>query len=194
MIHPYPYAPPAEGTPTGPGITSMSRRQLMGSTALLVTLGLPPALPAQSSHRALPSARDLPAQARLAADRGDPLIVLVSLAGCAYCEIVRRDHLLPAARAGMVVAQLDLREGTVVRDFDGQLRSHDEVASAWQSRVAPTVLFLGPDGRELAPRIVGAGLADFYGAYLSERLSAARAALKTSGSTPAQAPQPRGGP
>jgi hypothetical protein len=39
--------------------------------------------------------------------------------------------------------------------------------------VAPTVLFFGRTGREVAPRLVGASR-DFYGAYLEQRLETAR--------------------
>ena len=35
--------------------------------------------------------------------------------------------------------------------------------------VAPVVLFIGPGGREVAPRLSGY-MADFYGAYLDERM------------------------
>ena len=43
-------------------------------------------------------------------------------------------------------------------------------------RLAPTVLFIGPQG-ELAERLVGYGSPDFFGAYLEQRISQSRAAL-----------------
>ena len=45
-------------------------------------------------------------------------------------------------------------------------------------RLAPTVLFLGPEG-EVAERLIGYGSPDFFGAYLDQRLAQARAALKS---------------
>ena len=43
-------------------------------------------------------------------------------------------------------------------------------------KTAPTVLFLGPGGQEVADRLVG-GSPDFYSAYLDGRLERARQAL-----------------
>jgi hypothetical protein len=42
--------------------------------------------------------------------------------------------------------------------------------------VSPTVVFLGPRG-ELAERLVGYPSADFYNAYLDDRIARARAAI-----------------
>ena len=44
--------------------------------------------------------------------------------------------------------------------------------------VAPTLLFLGPKGEELAERLVGGSIPDFYGAYLEQRLEQARVRLR----------------
>ena len=51
-----------------------------------------------------------------------------------------------------------------------------ELVRAWQVKAAPTVLFLGPGGQEVADRLVG-GSPDFYSAYLDGRLERARQAL-----------------
>jgi hypothetical protein len=40
------------------------------------------------------------------------------------------------------------------------------------------VLFFGPQGQELAERLVGVAVPDFYGEYLEARLTEARAKLK----------------
>jgi hypothetical protein len=45
--------------------------------------------------------------------------------------------------------------------------------------LAPTVLFFGSQGREVAARLKGAYLPDFYGAYLDEQLAIARQAVAT---------------
>jgi hypothetical protein len=47
----------------------------------------------------------------------------------------------------------------------------------WQISVTPTVLFFGPGGKEVAERLEGASLPDFYGAYLDQRLEKGRLAL-----------------
>jgi thioredoxin-related protein len=133
---------------------------------------------ASAQETALPRPASLPAEAQAAAARGEPLIVLVSLPGCPYCERIRRTHLAPLAlAAGGGVVQIDLGSDRTLVDFDGATRNHDAVARARDARFTPTVLFLGPRGDELAERLVGAGVPDFYGAYLDQRIVTARNAL-----------------
>ena len=50
---------------------------------------------------ALPVPAALPGSAVLAVARGDPLVLLVSLVGCPYCEEVRRNYLLPMRADGL---------------------------------------------------------------------------------------------
>lgn len=137
------------------------------------------ALPAASVRALteLPRPTSLRDAARDSAARGEPLVLLVSLPGCPYCERVRRSHLLPLACAAGGVVQIDVGSAAAVVDFDGHARTHDAVATGLRARFTPTVLFLGPTGGELSERLVGAGIADFYGALLEQRLEAARAAL-----------------
>lgn len=133
---------------------------------------------AQAQESALPRPASLPDAAAAAARRNEPLVVLVSLRGCPFCERIRRAHLLPLQREqGPGVVQLDLGTATSVVDFDGVLRSHTAVVRSWRVTMAPTVLMFDAAGAEIAERLVGAGLADFYAAYLDQRLQTARAAL-----------------
>jgi hypothetical protein len=107
-----------------------------------------------------------------------PLVVVISLEGCPFCRTVRDSHLLPLQREGSTaVVQIDLRSAMAVDDFQGTPITHDQQTRAWDVRVAPTLLFFGPGAREVAARLVGASLPDFYGAYLEDRLIQARKAL-----------------
>jgi len=45
--------------------------------------------------------------------------------------------------------------------------------------IAPTVLFFGRNGQEIADRMEGGYLPDFYAAYLDERLAQARKLLRS---------------
>lgn len=71
-----------------------------------------------------------------------------------------------------------MRSGATVQDFKGAVLTHDELVHAWNVTVAPTVLFFGRGGAEVAPRLKGIGSADYYGAFLDDRLEQARAAIK----------------
>lgn len=146
------------------------RRLLLGGSALLA--GLP-----AGAASSLPTARNLSQEAALAAQRGQPLIVLVSLEGCVYCERVRRSNLLPRLASGQAMVQVNLRSLDALIDGQGRSTTHDALARQWKVQVAPTLLFVGPGGRELAERMAGAYQPDFYDAYLDDRLSLARQRL-----------------
>ena len=147
------------------------------TAALAGSLAWP--LQAQARDTALPVPASLPEAARLAAGQGEPLVLLVSLPGCPYCELVRRNYLLPGRKDGGLQAwQLNITDtSTPLIGFDGKATSAAAQTRAWKATFTPTVLFLGPQGQMLAEPLVGAAIPDFYGAYLDERLAQARRAL-----------------
>ena len=128
----------------------------------------------------LPSPASLRGAAQTSAARGEPLVVMTTLTGCPYCDLVRNHYLLPMLRQGQVHAiQIDTRDRTSnLQGFDGSMTTPADQAKAWKARFAPTVLFLGAKGEELAERLVGVAVPDFYGEYLDERLRQARARLR----------------
>lgn len=114
----------------------------------------------------------------MALRQGRPLVVMVSLEGCPFCRIARQSHLLPMLREGAAIVQVDMRSLQPVRDFDGQMTTHDALVQRWRIPIAPTLLFFGPGGREVAQRMEGAYQPDFYGPYLEDRLDRARVAIR----------------
>ena len=155
---------------------SQERRTLCLS---LMAMGvLPVRAGAQTPPALLPAARSLPDELALALRQGLALVVMVSLEGCPFCRIARQSHLLPMHREGGVIVQVDMRSAQAVRDFDGQMTTHDALVQRWRVPIAPTLLFLGPGGREVAERMEGAYQPDFYGPYLDERLEKARLAIR----------------
>ena len=118
-----------------------------------------------------------------AAAKNEPLVLLVSLHGCPYCELVRRSYLLPGQQeAGLHSWQLNITDKTTpLLDFDRQPTNAAAQIRQWKATFTPTVLFFGSRGQELAERLVGVAVPDFYGAYLEERLATARKALAAPG-------------
>lgn len=106
-----------------------------------------------------------------------PLVLMASLHGCPFCQVARDHYLAPLREAGQPVVQIDMSDPRPLRDFADAPTTHGKLLRDWGVKVAPTVLFFGRGGREVAERLVGASLPDFYGAYLDERLAKARAAL-----------------
>ncbi|QCB47377.1 hypothetical protein [Hydrogenophaga sp. PAMC20947] len=129
---------------------------------------------------ALPTPSSLRASAQAAARRGEPLVIMTTLTGCPYCDLVRNHHLLPLSRAGEVVAvQLDVRDRrSILQGFGGESTTPADQIAEWKAKFAPTVLFFGPQGQELAERLVGVAVPDFFGEYLEARLQEARKRLK----------------
>lgn len=155
---------------TRPGMT---RRDL-----LLVAATWPLCLTAAEAAE-LPAAHNLKDELASAMARREPLVVMVSLEGCPFCKVVRNNYLAPMhSQDGLHVAQVDMRSRTRVLDFAGQAVTHDDLVRQWKIRIAPTVLFFGRGGAEVAERLVGGYIPDFYGAYLDQRLAQARATLR----------------
>ena len=156
--------------------TLMGRRQFSRAVAAVVavTAGL-----AQAKDTALPVPLSLPQAAQAAKAQSQPLVLLISLPGCVYCELVRRSYLMPLLpEAGLQAWQLDItNRNTPLVGFDGKQTSAAAQTKAWKATFTPTVLFLGRQGQELAERLVGIAVPDFYGVYLEQRLAAARKAL-----------------
>lgn len=154
------------------------RNSALGRRELLMAAGLAWAVrPAAAAQ--LPTPVSLQEELAQALGRKQPLVVMVSLDGCPFCKVARDHYLAPLRELeGLPVVQLDLRSPRAVRDFKGQATTHDALTRSWRIRVAPTVLLFGRGGVEVAERLTGAYIPDFYGAYLDERLQQARATLR----------------
>lgn len=137
--------------------------------------------PAGAGHHALERPRSHQTVLRESAREQAVVVALFSLPGCPWCEALRRDQLRHLAREQaehrVHVVEYDLADRTPFAPPAGDAPSPAALAAALQVRVAPTVVFLGPDGSELAERLVGYPSADFYGAYLEQRLAQARKRL-----------------
>lgn len=158
----------------GHHIEGVSRRQLLLSG---IALGAAPL--AQAAPARLPLADSLPDELAQALKKNQPLVVMVSLPGCPFCVVARDNYLGPMhEQQGLPVVQVDMRSQRPVRDLKGRNVTHDALSRSWGIRIAPTVLFFGPGGVEVAERLVGGYIPDFYGAYLDERLQQARASLR----------------
>ena len=124
-----------------------------------------------------------PASVRMAASRaqalGEPLVLMVSLPGCPWCELLRRNYLVPMRSEGVQAFQIMVNDRSrPVVDFQGVASHGAAIASSYRAKLAPTLLFLNAQGAELAPRIEGVASADFIGALIDERLALARAAVR----------------
>ena len=133
---------------------------------------------AQAQEAVLPPSKSLAQELAAALGAGKPLVVMVSLHGCPFCKAVRQSYLAPMHRdEGLAVVQVDMQSRQATRDFKGMATTHDALIRGWGIKLAPTLLFFGRGGNEVAERLAGASVPDFYGAYLDERLAAAKQRL-----------------
>lgn len=158
-----------------------SRNRLTWSGVLFSGLLLL-ALSAPAGSTELPAAVNLRQEAAQASRHGAPLLIIFSRRDCKYCEIVKRDYLLPLTqnpryRERVVVRQITQDSDAALTDFRGQPLSQAQFASAEKIGFVPVVAFYGPNGQRLAEPIVGARLADFYQGYLEEALETAKQTL-----------------
>lgn len=131
-------------------------------------------------------ATDLRADGRLSRSRKAPIVVLFSLPGCPFCEIVRRSHLAPILAdpqqaRGVLVRQVDIDSDLAVTGFAGERTTHEKIAKAHGVRSVPVVAFWDGEGRTIAEPLKGMLLPDFYSAYLESALETARQRLASAG-------------
>ena len=153
---------------------TLQRRQLVVAGALAAVW---PA--ARAASVPLPQAFSLADELAAALQRGEPLVVMVSLEGCPFCVVARNSYLAPLRAEGqLAIVQVDMRTTRPLKDFQGQSLTHEQMSRRWAIKLAPTLLFFGRGGLEVAERLVGGMLPDFYGAYLDQRLETARKAVR----------------
>lgn len=129
-----------------------------------------------AGEEALPSvtlteARDLQQDGQQAEADRLPILILFSMQGCSYCEIVREEFLKPMLRNAeyrnkVLIREIHSDSYARLRDFDGRTVGAAELAHRYGAALSPTVVFLDPQGRELAERLIGVTTRDYYGGFL----------------------------
>jgi thioredoxin-related protein len=155
-----------------------TRRSLIARLSGVVVACL--SLDAKSAiFKEIPVAKSLQVEISLALKISSPLLVFVSLDNCPFCKIARENYLLPLMNEQSIpIVQVNFRHSASVIDSRGQVMTQDQLIRAWGVKVAPTVLFLGKEGKEVAPRLTGGSTSDFYGVYLDERVRIAQSAIQ----------------
>jgi hypothetical protein len=155
----------------------LTRRQWTQAMLLSVVPAMAVMAAQDASERLLPTSQSLPKDLAAALAGKQPLVVMATLRGCPFCKVVREHYLRPLSQSGAFVTQIHFLSDDALINFYGSRSTHGNVVKQLGIEVAPTVLFFGRDGRELAPRLSGSSIPDFYGAYLDDRMETARASL-----------------
>lgn len=130
----------------------------------------------RSKNAPLPWPSDIRTIAMDAQRQGQPLLLMVSLPGCPWCELLRRNYLgLMRRNEGVVAFEFMINEHKErFVDFQGQRITPAAWSEAMKVKTTPTVFFFNAQAQEVAPRIEGIASADLIGAILDERLATAR--------------------
>lgn len=128
------------------------------------------------------SAVDLAADGELARNGGVVILLMLSREHCGWCELLKREQLLPMLKSGdyrerVLIRELRIDPWVQVRDFAGESMIGARLASRYGVKVTPTLLFLDPVGRELTQRIVGINTPELFGWYLDRTIDDAGEAL-----------------
>jgi len=112
-----------------------------------------------------------------------PIVLLMSRADCPFCVMIKREILNPMVLSGDYADRIIMRELMIDSDieprgFDGYELDAVIIAADYTITVTPTLLFLGPDGKELTKRIVGINTPELFSFYVDQAIDEAVNKLK----------------
>ena len=127
----------------------------------------------------LPVASDLEEDGRVGRSRNAVILLYFAAPDCRYCMKLEEAVLKPMLRSGdydkqVILRKVDWRSPAIVVGFSGQWISLHSLAEHYAVKVTPTLVFVDPSGREVAPRILGFQSADFFWYYLDQSVEQSR--------------------
>ncbi len=127
----------------------------------------------------VPMSTDLQAEGARAAALNTPLIIVFTSPSCHYCEIVKRDYLLPLLKnpdtaQTLMIRQVVTGSGARLKDFHGRTSTQAAFAAFQGVSLTPTVAFFDARGREVVKPIVGLLNPDYYYGYLEDAIAQAK--------------------
>lgn len=116
-------------------------------------------------------AKNFRTDAALSAKRQVPIMVVFTTPTCPYCDIVKRDYLVPmhkdrAYRSRVIIRELAVNSDAALTGFDGKTTTEAAFAAAAKVFVVPTVMVFDSRGEPVGEPIVGLLIPDFYFGYL----------------------------
>lgn len=162
-------------------VTAQGRRNTtlrIAARALILACAL--VLPALTHAAAgLVRAADLKADAREAARRQVPILVLYSSAHCHFCDRVKREYLIPmhtdrAYRKRVIIREIDIGSMQALIGFDGKSTTEGAFAAASKVIMVPTIKIYDTRGNEASEPLVGLLTPDYYFGYLEAAIDEGR--------------------
>jgi len=118
-----------------------------------------------------------------------PILLMFSAPDCHYCRQLESEYLEPMLISGdydnkVLIRKVSMSVGADIVDFDGDRRAVDHIAERYGVTVTPTVVFVGPEGHQLADKLVGYTSPDFYGGYLDRAIDTSLGRLRALAANP----------
>ena len=144
--------------------------RLIAAKVLILAWGLALSGVARAAD-SLVHATNLQADARTAAKRQVPILVVFTSPHCPYCERVKRDYLIPmhkdpAYRNRVLIREVTMGATTPLTGFDGTPTTEGAFAAAHKVFMVPTVQVFDTQGNDASEAIVGLLIPDYYFGYL----------------------------
>lgn len=119
----------------------------------------------------VPMPDSLKAEAKDAAARKVPILLVFTSPHCRYCDRVKNEYLAPMAadpawKDKVIIRQIEAGSDWALVGFDGKKTTHGAYAASQVIRMVPTVKVVDARGKEVAEPIVGLLTPDFYYGYL----------------------------
>jgi len=138
--------------------------------ALILAWGMQLTGPAGAAS-SLVHAKNFQVDARTAAKRRVPIMVLFSSPACPYCERVKSEYLVPmhkdaAYRNRVIFREVTVNASTPLTGFDGTPTTEGAFAAANKVFLVPTVMVFDTQGTVTSEAIVGLLIPDYYFGYL----------------------------
>lgn len=112
-----------------------------------------------------------------------PIMLVFTGVVCSYCDELEEEIIQPMLRGGeytdtVIIRKLVVDNGSRVTDFSGQRIDTADLAHEYGVFVTPTILFVDPDGYQLAERMVGINTVEMFGWYLDQCIESALLRLR----------------
>jgi len=140
---------------------------------------------AEARDSDIPKALDLQKDGIIAQEKGIPILLEFTMHGCPFCEEVEEEVLRPMLISGdydnkVIVRNIKIdEEDTTIIDFNGEKITYEELAERYYVYVAPTLILVQGDGKEMGLEMVGVTTIDYYGAYLDQAIDQAMKKIAT---------------
>jgi len=149
-------------------------RLLIVVWAAILACGI--SLPATSfAAGGLVHARDFKADAREAAKRQIPIMVVFTSPGCHYCDRVKREYLAPlqkdpAYRKQVIIRELEVGSSRPLTLFDGTKTTEGAFAAEHKVFMVPTIMVFDTRGEATSEPIIGLLTPDYYFGYIQNAI------------------------